>query len=145
MSLLSRRRMLAVAAIVDVALHARPAPVAAKALAQRFALPPRHLETLLQALVHANILRGVRGPKGGYELARERRRISVGDIVRAVSDEDTEDHLPDVVSLVIAPAVADAGQDFMARLDTLSVAELCLKAEVRNADQAASGHNDFTI
>ena len=39
---------------------------------------PRHLETLLQELVRARILKGTRGPRGGYELARERRRISVG-------------------------------------------------------------------
>src|SRR5580704_11630909 len=71
MNLLSRRSVLAVAAVVDVALHSRSAPVAAKALAARHKLPPRHLETLLQGLVHAKILKGVRGPRGGYKLARE--------------------------------------------------------------------------
>ena len=61
MTLLSRRSVLAIAAVVDVALHSRSAPVAAKALAARHKLPPRHLETLLQGLVHAKILKGVRG------------------------------------------------------------------------------------
>ena len=61
MNLLSRRSVLAIAAVVDVALHSRSAPVAAKALAVRHKLPPRHLETLLQGLVHAKILKGVRG------------------------------------------------------------------------------------
>ena len=79
MNLLSRRSVLAIAAVVDVALHSRSAPVAAKALAARHKLPPRHLETLLQGLVHAKILKGVRGPRGGYELARERRRMSKSD------------------------------------------------------------------
>jgi Rrf2 family protein len=83
MILLSRRSLLAIAAVVDVALHARPMPVAAKALASRHNLPPRHLETVLQALVRYGILKGVRGPRGGYELARERRRITAGDVVRA--------------------------------------------------------------
>ena len=82
MNLLSRRSVLAIAAVVDIALHSRPSPVAAKALAARHKLPPRHLETLLQGLVHAKILKGVRGPRGGYELARERRRITIGEIVR---------------------------------------------------------------
>src|ERR1700743_1224621 len=82
MNLLSRRCVRASAAVVDVALPSRSAPVAAKALASRHKLPPRHLETLLQGLVHAKILKGVRGPRGGYELARERRRISIGEIVR---------------------------------------------------------------
>jgi Rrf2 family transcriptional regulator, iron-sulfur cluster assembly transcription factor len=77
MNLLSRRSVLAIAAVVDVALHSPAAPVAAKDLAARHKLPPRHLETLLQGLVHARILTGVRGPRGGYELARERGRITV--------------------------------------------------------------------
>ena len=79
MNLLSRRSVLAIAAVVDVALHSRSAPVAAKALAARHKLPSRHLETLLQGLVHAKILKGVRGPRGGYELARERRRRCQGN------------------------------------------------------------------
>ena len=50
-------------------LHARPSPVAAKLLAARHALPPRHLETLLQALVRG------RHPQGR---ARPARRLRAG-------------------------------------------------------------------
>jgi Rrf2 family iron-sulfur cluster assembly transcriptional regulator len=39
----------------------------------------------MQELVRAGILKGVRGPKGGYRLARERRRVTVGEIVRVVA------------------------------------------------------------
>jgi hypothetical protein len=63
MARLSEKSMLAIAAVVDVALHARGQPVAAKALADRHGLPPRHLEPVLQSLVHAGILKGVRGPR----------------------------------------------------------------------------------
>src|SRR5258708_5652856 len=59
MNLLSRRSVLAIAAVVNVALHSRSAPVGAKALAARHKLPPRHLETLLQGLVHTTILKPV--------------------------------------------------------------------------------------
>src|ERR1700751_137499 len=112
MNLWSRRSMLAVAAVVDVALHARPAPVAAKALAGRHNLPPRHLESLLQGLVRAGILKGIRGPRGGYELARERRRITVGDIIRAAMNETAEDDATpapksDLVDQVIGPIIEE--------------------------------------
>src|ERR671939_1074005 len=98
MLLLSRRSLLAIVAVLDIALHSRPMPVAAKALAARHNLPPRHLETVLQALVRRGILKGVRGPRGGYELARERRRITAGDIVRAAmaaGSEETQLPLPE--------------------------------------------------
>lgn len=145
MSFLSRRRVLGLAIVVDVALYARPAPVAAKALAQRLELPPRHLETLLQALVRANILKGVRGPKGGYELARERRRISAGDIVRAVSNDDFEARTPQVIETVIAAAILESAADFMAKLNLLTIADLCLRAEALSAADKKPVGADFTI
>ena len=117
MNLLSRRSVLAIAAVVDIALHSRSAPVAAKALAARHKLPSRHLETLLQGLVHAKILKGLRGPRGGYELVRERRRITVGEIVRtamSLSTADPEDLGANSILLerVIDPAVRKAGEIF---------------------------------
>jgi len=74
MSLLPRKGILIITAVVDIAINARNRPVAAKALAARHRLPPRHLEPVLQALVREGILKGVRGPRGGYELAREQHR-----------------------------------------------------------------------
>src|ERR1700757_3727058 len=85
MALLARKGILAIAAVIDIALHAKRRPVAAKALASRHGLPPRHLEPVLQALVHDGILRGVRGPHGGYALARERVHIGIDEIVQAAA------------------------------------------------------------
>ena len=146
MNLLPSRGLLAVAAVIDVALHARVAPVAAKALAGRHGLAPRHLETLLQELVRANILKGHRGPRGGYELARERRRITAGEIVRAAA-KTTEGgkpkHRPRLVETVLEPALAEANQVFLAELDRITVDDLCRRAEA-NEGSVPSGI-DFTI
>ena len=149
MNLLSRRSVLAIAAVVDVALHSRSAPVAAKALAARHKLPSRHLETLLQGLVHAKILKGVRGPRGGYELARD-RRITVGEIVRtamSLSTADPEDLGANSVLLerVIDPAVRKAGETFLANLDAITVEQMCETAEKSHVldDEKVSG--EFAI
>ncbi|MDB5532190.1 MAG: Rrf2 family transcriptional regulator [Hyphomicrobiales bacterium] len=150
MILLSRRAVLAIAAVVDIALHARPQPVAAKALAGRHQLPPRHLETLLQSLVHANILKGVRGPRGGYELARERRRISAGEIVRAAMTE-THDYPSDskeisrLVGQVVFPLITEASKDLLAMLDKTTVDDLCKRAESAAVFDDAKTTIDFTI
>src|SRR5215831_11235156 len=90
MSLLPKKGLLAIAAVVDVALNSRERPVSARKLAARHNLPPRHLEPVLQALVHEGIFNGIRGPRGGYELARERRRISVADILRVAGNDEDE-------------------------------------------------------
>ncbi len=149
MNLLSRRSMLAIAAVVDVAIHARPDPVAAKLLAERHHLPPRHLETILQALVRANILKGVRGPRGGYELATERRRITAGDIVRAAMigiEDDVGSPEPQsvLVDRVIAPEIETASQAFLTHLDGITVEELCKRAQ-KVGFNALSESADFTI
>jgi Rrf2 family transcriptional regulator, iron-sulfur cluster assembly transcription factor len=153
MNLLPRRGLLAVAAVVDIAYHARPTPIAAKTLAARHGLRPRHLETLLQVLVRAGILKGVRGPRGGYELARERRRISIADIVLAAlgqsdGEKDADDRSDDaspLVTEVVTPMIASASKSFLERLGEISVDELCQEAERR----AVFGDNrptyDFTI
>jgi Rrf2 family transcriptional regulator, iron-sulfur cluster assembly transcription factor len=134
MILLSRRSMLGIGAVVDIAIHARSGPVVAKLLAARHHLPPRHLETLLQALVHHGILRGVRGPRGGYELARERRKISAGAIVRAVmqdmqDNEELQEPNSVLVTSLIEPLVDRAGRSFLHELDQITIEQLCNEAD----------------
>lgn len=144
--LLSRRSVLALAAVVDIAIHARPQPVAAKQLAARLGLPPRHLETLLQTLVRAEILKGVRGPRGGYELARERRRITAAEVVRTVENEgSTEEKIDSAfVETVIQPFVARASKALLADLDQVTIDDICRQAaETTVRDHIAK--SDFTI
>jgi Rrf2 family transcriptional regulator, iron-sulfur cluster assembly transcription factor len=152
MILLSRRSMLGIAAVVDIAIHGRAGPVAAKLLAARHNLPPRHLETLLQALVRSGILKGVRGPRGGYELAKERRRVTAGDVVRAAmasqAEEEMEQPEPEsrLVDMVVSPAVKLAGESFLKSLDAYSIEDLCRQAdEHRVFGAAGAAAADFTI
>jgi Rrf2 family iron-sulfur cluster assembly transcriptional regulator len=132
MPLLPRKGILAIAAVIDIALHARCRPVAAKALAARHRLPPRHLEPVLQALVREGILKGVRGPRGGYELAREPRRITADDILRAagtVEDDEAPVTGSSLISDVVAPALAQAEHTFSTALARISVEDLTRSAE----------------
>ncbi|GEO17085.1 RrF2 family transcriptional regulator [Microvirga aerophila] len=149
MNFLSRRSLLAIAAVTDIALHARPMPVSAKALAARHNLPPRHLEPVLQALVRQGILKGVRGPRGGYELARERRRITAGDIVRVAMtalEDDSGTPLPEsrLAEVVVQPLVKRGTEAFLAELDQVTVEDLCSQAQAEAAVGQAP-HGDFTI
>jgi Rrf2 family transcriptional regulator, iron-sulfur cluster assembly transcription factor len=131
MSFLPRKGLLAIAAVVDVALHGRDRPVSARKLAARHNLPARHLEPVLQALVHEGIFNGVRGPRGGYELARERKRISIADILRAagsVNDED-DDASSRILEEAVLPALADAERAFTAALTRLTLDDIARRAE----------------
>lgn len=134
MLLLSRKGILAIAAVIDIAVNARRRPVSAKALAARHNLPPRHLEPVLQALVRDGILRGVRGPHGGYELAREHKRISAEDILRAAAstEENGDIALPSsaLVTDVVQPALGEAERQFSAALGRINLEEMAKRADV---------------
>jgi Rrf2 family iron-sulfur cluster assembly transcriptional regulator len=133
MPLLPRKGILAIAAVIDIALNARGRPVAAKALATRHRLPPRHLEPVLQALVRHRILKGIRGPRGGYELAREQRSITADDILRAAVTVDEIGEWrhtgSSLLTDVVTPALAQAEQAFSTALGRISVEDLARSAE----------------
>ena len=133
MALLSRKGLLAIAAVIDVAIYGLGRPVSAKALAARHNLPARHLEPVLQELVRVGILKGIRGPRGGYELARERRRITADDILRAAGTiEEGENGLNDgspLLEQVVLPAVGQAERAFSTALARINLDELVRRAE----------------
>ena len=132
MSLLPRKNILTIAAVIDIALNAGDGVVSGKEVAARHHLPPRHLEPVLQALVREGILKGVRGPHGGYRLAREARRITAADILRAARTIDNGTETPilgsSLVSKVVAPALAEAENVYSSALARLSVADLAAHA-----------------
>jgi Rrf2 family iron-sulfur cluster assembly transcriptional regulator len=132
MPLLSRKGLLAIATVIDVALHAQGRPISAKTLASRHGLPPRHLESVLQALVRERILIGTRGPRGGYGLARERRQVTANDILRAADSVDESDikHADsELLIKVVLPAVSAAEKQFGIALGRINLEEMARSAE----------------
>ena len=133
MTLVSRKGILAIAAVIDVAMNARTRPVSAKSLAARHRLPPRHLEPLLQALVRDGILRGIRGPHGGYELGRERNRITADDILRAATTVDEVDALQPssaLVNEIVRPALAETERTVSVALGRISIDDIVRRTTV---------------
>ena len=147
---LSRKTLLALEAVIDIAFNARPEPVQAKEITARQGVPQRYLEQVMQQLVRAGILKGVRGPRGGYRLARERRRISVGDVVRvAESIEDAEEEKirprSDLGLRIVAPLIQTLQDDVMVRLDSVSIEDLCQRARTQGVEGGTGVSADFTI
>lgn len=132
MPLLPRKGVLAVAAVIDVAMQAHGQPISAKALAARHGLPPRHLEPVLQALVRCGILRGIRGPRGGYELARDRRHVTANDILRAAGtvDEGDQAHAgSELLNKIVLPAMANAEHQFGVALARINLEDMARDAQ----------------
>ena len=110
-------------------------PVAAEVVAAAIDAPPNYLSKTLHVLSKQGIVAGTRGPRGGYRLARERRRVSVGDVVRVVRGIEEMPAQEDLASSsrlgrkVIGPFWAATEHELMARLDRVSIEDLCRRAE----------------
>lgn len=147
---LTRKTMLALEAVLDVAYNARPDPVQSKDITARQGIPQRYLEQVMQQLVHHGILKGVRGPKGGYTLARERRRITVGDVVRVVDQLDEEgDREPisqaELGEKVVGPLWTETRDAVLGRLDEVTMEDLCRRARKLGVAHGTKAPPDFTI
>ena len=144
---LSKKTLYAIEAVLDVAYHMGAQPVQSRDITRRQGIPRRYLEQALQQLVKADILVGVRGPKGGYRLARERRRITVGVIAGADGADDILEDADgsDLGLKVVRPLWAELREAAMVRLDATSIDELCLKAHQAGVDSEGRPNLDFTI
>lgn len=147
---LSRKTVLAIEAVLDVAYNARPDPVQSKDITRRQGIPQRYLEQVMQSLVHRNILKGVRGPKGGYNLARERRKITVGEVVRVVDQLDDESDTDpvseaDLGEKVVTPMCTEIREAMLERLDRITMEDLCRRAAELEIPHGTKQAPDFTI
>ncbi len=147
----SKKLMFAIEAVLDIAYNAGSEPVQSGEITRRQGIPKRYLEQVLQQLVRDGVLAGVRGPRGGYRLARERRRITVGEIVRVVRSMETatdpiEDPAGSILGhKVVRPLWADLQEECMRQLDGISIEDLCLRARAAGVESETEERIDFTI
>jgi Rrf2 family protein len=73
-----------VRAIFDLAFYGNGQPTKIKDISLRQGISERYLEQIFYKLLKAGLLKGKRGPKGGYVLAKDASDITVADIIHAV-------------------------------------------------------------
>ena len=83
---LSTKGRYAVMAMVDLASHSRGKPVALADVASRQEISLSYLEQLFSKLRRGGVVKSVRGPGGGYLLARSESETRVSDIILAVDE-----------------------------------------------------------
>ncbi len=71
-------------AAIDLAMHLGTAPVQAKSIARRQAIPARFLEQVLHSMKKAGLVSSLRGAQGGYILSRKPSEVSIVEILEAL-------------------------------------------------------------
>ena len=142
----SKKLFYAIEAVLFIAYNAKAGPISGRDLAEQQKLPARYLEPMMQRLVRAGVLRGVRGPQGGYVLGRERRRITLGDICAAVGASTAlpEKSTP-LGEQVLRPQAMALEAAWKESLSSLTIAHLCDRAAQQRIAHAYHPVHDFAI
>jgi Rrf2 family iron-sulfur cluster assembly transcriptional regulator len=83
---LSTKGRYAVTAMMDIALHEKVGPVTLADISQCQGISLSYLEQLFSKLRKNGLVKGVRGPGGGYYLGKHAGEITIADIVCAVDE-----------------------------------------------------------
>ena len=144
---IQKKVIYAIEAVIDIALNSGPGLVQNEDVAKRQGIPKRYLEQTLQILVRNKILVGSRGPRGGYSLAKERRKITISDIIKSVSNDDKKitNHHSDISQKIIIPLIRNSTKECFEKLDLITVEEICKIAKDKNIQKNISKKVDFVI
>ncbi|WP_179671305.1 Fe-S cluster assembly transcriptional regulator IscR [Duganella sp. 1224] len=83
---LTTKGRFAVTAMIDLAMRQGKGPVTLSGISQRQAISLSYLEQLFGKLRRHEIVESIRGPGGGYSLARRADKVTVADIIIAVDE-----------------------------------------------------------
>jgi len=126
-------------ALFDIAYHSAGVPVQIKEISERQDIPQRYLEQIFHKLKKANIVKSVRGPGGGYVLAKDSKKITVGDIIQAMRepidpvfcvDNETKQNkqCSRAEECVTRLVWKEAGEKITKFFDSITISDLCERA-----------------
>ena len=144
---IQKKIIYAIEAVVDIALNSGFGPVQNEEIAKRQGIPKRYLEQTLQILVKKKILVGSRGPKGGYSLAKERRKVMIADIIKSVfNDKKISNNFSSNLSQkIIIPLINEVTENCYKKFMDISVEEICKIANDKKIQKNIPKRVDFDI
>lgn len=115
---LSAKTQYGIVALIELAaIYEQGSVLQVAEIAQRQGIPDRYLEQMLTSLRRSQILRSIRGPRGGYQLARPPAEIQLLQVVTALEGE---------------PQTRSGSERASAEFDVLSALEQRLEASRRS-------------
>ena len=144
---LSTKSRYAITAMLNLSLNANAGPVTLADISEDQSISLSYLEQLFAALRAKGLVRGVRGPGGGYYLGRQADEISIADVICAVDEwvEYTRSH-PQRNGIDIEPNTTRAMWDDLSTqlfdfLDRISLSDLAKRGGTVPAAKALIGRD----
>lgn len=138
----------ALEAVLDIAINFKGTPIQGHEITKRQGIPKRYLEKILQELVHKNILKGTRGPKGGYSLAKEKRKVNLFEIYTVILAIENKFHNTisetEIRKKIISPLILNVSNKIASTLQITTLDDLCKKI-TNNTNINTKKKIDFSI
>ena len=145
---LSTKGRYAVTAMMELALHRETGPVTLAQIAHSQGISLSYLEQLFARMRRDGLVAGVRGPGGGYRLAKPAEAISVAQVITAV-DEGTADQAAsregvdaDSDRCLTHDLWVDLSRQIYDFLDGITLAQMASDAGVREAAGYSGGSDE---
>ena len=141
-----KRIIYAIEAVLDIALNSGLEPVRNESIAKRQGIPKRYLEQTLQTLVKKRILVASRGPRGGYRLAKERRKIKISDIILSIVEaKDKESNFKSQLSNnIVKPLLNELNETCYKKLKQVTVEDIYTQIK-KSTNKNKNENLDFVI
>ena len=132
---------------MDIAINSKGNPIQSHEITKRQGIPKRYLENILQKLVQKNIIKGTRGPKGGYSLAKEKRNISLVEIYNVILTIDKKKPVmqTEIKKKIITPIISNVSDDIMNYLKSITLDDLYRKIKNIGIKPNTKKKIDFSI
>jgi len=145
MRFISAKGEYAILAMLALSLHSGKKPLQVKSIAEKKAIPARFLEQVMSALKKKGLVESVRGPYGGYRLARSPEKIYFGEVIQAVegpisANEPSSVRNGSVEQLVLKEVYAEVNGALEAHLNSISLEALCLRKKEKEEKDVLMFH-----
>jgi Rrf2 family iron-sulfur cluster assembly transcriptional regulator len=135
----------AVAALIDLSMKEAEGPLTIAEIAENQSISLSYLEQLFADMRNHGLIKGTRGPGGGYRLARDAQDISVADVIEAV-DERTVYRMPEHETYEPFMMWEGLSQRLYDYLNGISIADCVAQRELLTSEQKSdSGDEDAGI
>ncbi|HME42915.1 MAG TPA: Rrf2 family transcriptional regulator [Syntrophorhabdales bacterium] len=143
-------------ALFDIAYHSGGLSTQVKDISARQGISPRYIEQIFQKLKRAGIVKSIRGPSGGYYLARTPEEIKIGDIIRATEgtldlvfclshDKTAKKSCDRAVHCVARDVWQEASGRLMEYFDSVTLQDLCKQAQRKGIERVIDKHLMYYI
>jgi Rrf2 family protein len=128
-----------VRAVMELVVHRGQGLVRSAEIAQNRSIPEPFLDQVLMDLRKAGIIRSVRGPSGGHELAHTPSSLSLGELMRALGEEPMsvacmrDGHCTVFDNCVLEDVWHDVANQYTELVNAISIDELVRREAERKA------------